>query len=96
MSANVVDDISTSITCKTTWRTELKQWLLKNSKNPTVQVINDDTDIIEERIITSVQTFDIILLIEKLRGAPVDLSLTKPRTFHTIDGIGAAFFPEGD
>lgn len=72
----------------------LRQWLLKNSKIQPLHSIADDTNIIEERIITSVQTFDLINFIERISGESIDLSLAKPGTFHSINAICATYFKE--
>jgi len=73
---------------------QLKTWLLQNCKKQGVSDITYDTNIIEERIITSVQTFDLITFIERLVGEQIDLSEAKPGTFHTIGSICKAFFPQ--
>ena len=73
-------------------RQKLREWLVKNSKVQPLETVADDTNIIEERIITSVQTFDLITFIERIRGESIDLSLAKPGTFHSIDAICSVFF----
>jgi hypothetical protein len=66
--------------------------VVKNSKVQPVPSVSDDTNIIEERIITSVQTFDLINFIERIKGETIDLSMAKPGTFHSIDSICETFF----
>ena len=73
-------------------RLKLREWVVKNSKVQPLETVADDTNIIEERIITSVQTFDLINFIERLTGEAIDLSLAKPGTFNTINAICATFF----
>jgi acyl carrier protein len=73
-------------------REKLKDWLIQNSKVPDLKTVADNTKIIEERIITSMQTFDLITFIERLRGESIDLSDAKPGTFDSIDTIFATFF----
>lgn len=73
-------------------RDQLRKWLAKHSKAQLLADVADDTDIIEERIITSVQTFDLITFIERLKGEAIDLALAKPGSFHSINAICATFF----
>jgi acyl carrier protein len=72
-------------------RDQLRVWLQKNSKKQSAVDIADDTNIIDERIITSVQTFDLITFIERITGENIDLSMAKPGSFHTINAMCATF-----
>lgn len=75
-----------------TVRDELKAWVLKNSKKISVDELKDETPLLESRIISSLQIMDLILTIEKLRGAPFDIRAIKPGAFQSIDAIYRSFF----
>ena len=70
----------------------LKQWVAKSSGKVSADQLEDDTPIIEQRYITSLQVMDLILQIEKMTGKPVDVEQLKPGTFKTINTIYANFF----
>jgi acyl carrier protein len=71
----------------------LRQWVSKKSK---VQVddLRDDTPLIEQRILTSLQVMDLILHLERLGARPVELSRLKPGAFTNINSIWVHFFAE--
>ena len=53
---------------------QLRDWVVANSK--TAASVEDDTPIIEQRVITSMQVMDFILFIERLRDQPIDATKT--------------------
>lgn len=64
----------------------LRKWLLE--ANPEVSGIADDEDIIDSRILSSLQFVEFILHIEQVRGAPIDfdqLDIDSVRTLRDID-----------
>jgi acyl carrier protein len=73
-------------------KTALKQWVAKMSGKISADELDDDTPIIEQRYITSLQVMDLILQIEKMTGRPVDVEQLKPGTFKNIGTIYANFF----
>lgn len=70
----------------------LKQWIAKKSKDCDIDAISDDTAILEQRIITSMQIMDLILYLENLSGQAVNIDQVQPGVFSCINSIYNAFF----
>ena len=70
----------------------LRSWL--SQKNPTVPVetIGDDTPLIEQRLLTSIQVMDLALFLEDLRGEPLDMTRLRKGGFSSINAIWSTFF----
>lgn len=75
-------------------RQSLREWVLKKNDTLNAADLTDDLPIIERRIITSLQTMDLILFIEELSGAGIDVEAIKPGAFRNIDTICKNFFSE--
>ena len=69
----------------------LRDWIVKTNKNISTEDLEDDTPIIEQRIITSLQTIDLILFLEQLTGNAIDVAKLKVGVFRTIDIICETF-----
>ncbi|MCZ6813946.1 MAG: hypothetical protein O7F14_07815 [Alphaproteobacteria bacterium] len=69
---------------------QLRDWVVGKSK--TAESVADDTPIIEQRVITSMQVMDLILFIEKLRGRPIDAAKLQKGVFRDINTIYGNFF----
>lgn len=80
------------MTAKSTYiRTALRTWIARTAGvEPTA--IADDTPIFGARLLKSLHLMDLILLIEDLRGAPVDPEALRPGGFRDLDTICAGFF----
>ena len=72
----------------------LREWVIKKNSKVTREEIQDDTPILEKRIISSVQIMDLILYLEYLRGQPIDVQNIQPGVFSNISTIFQAFFTE--
>lgn len=70
----------------------LRDWIAKASKKPSPMPIGDDTPIIEQRIITSLQVMDLLLYIEELTNQPLDAADLKPGSLKDINTIYRNFF----
>lgn len=66
---------------------ELHAWIVKNSVRIKPEELCNDTDIIRERIINSLQIIDLLLFVERLSGAAVEVEQLKPGAFKNIDTI---------
>lgn len=75
-------------------RDALRSWIAEHSRRTLSTPLGDDTPLIEHGILTSVQVMDVILLIERLRKFPVDISELKPGSFRDLNSIMSTFFPE--
>lgn len=73
----------------------LRKWIIEKNGKIQSKDLKDDTPIIEQRIISSLQIMDLILFLEKLRGDAIDVENLKPGVFRTIDIIYNNFFKGG-
>jgi acyl carrier protein len=73
-------------------RQDLREWISQKSGKMRPEDISDDTPIIEQRIIKSLQIPDLILYIEEHTGRPIDVEQLKPGVFRNIDTIYRNFF----
>jgi hypothetical protein len=74
----------------------LREWIAAASKKADKPPIKDDTAIIEQRIITSLQVMDLLLYIEQLTGEPLDAADLKPGSLKDINTIYRNFFGGGN
>ncbi len=74
-----------------TIKTRLKDWVAAKSGKIGASEIEDDTPIMERRILSSPQIMDFILFLEDLTGHPVDVQNLKPGSFRDINSIVKAF-----
>ena len=74
-----------------TFRETLRQWIVEKSGKVSLEVLTDNTPLLGERIITSVQILDLILLLERLTGKPIDAEIIKPGVFKDVATIVANF-----
>ena len=65
----------------------LRDWVVKTSRKISAEDLDDNTPIIEQRIITSLQTMDLILFLEQLTGNAMDVEKLKVGVFRTINVI---------
>jgi len=72
------------------FRAALRGWILEHGQIAPAE-LHDDTPLIERRVVTSVQVMDLILFLEELRGATIDVESLKPGAFRSIDVIVAGF-----
>ena len=75
-------------------KSAIRKWVLEKNGKIQSKDLRDDTPIIEQRIISSLQIMDLILFLEKLREEAIDVENLKPGVFRTIDIIYNNFFKE--
>lgn len=73
-------------------KSQLRDWISSASKKADKVSITDDTPIIEQRIITSLQVMDLILYIEQLTDASINVEDLKPGVFRDVNTIYKNFF----
>jgi acyl carrier protein len=73
-------------------RRQLRDWILKRSKNPPKGAFTDATAILEEGILSSLDVVEFVLYIESLRGDEVDTDAIEPEAFTSIDTLYTTFF----
>jgi acyl carrier protein len=75
-------------------RTKLRSWILKHAKTPPGDGFSDQTKILEEGILSSLDIVEFVLFIESLRGEDIDVDDIDPQVFTSIDTLHAAFFAQ--
>jgi acyl carrier protein len=72
--------------------TRLRQWLVEKNSELAAHDLDDDTPIVEQRILSSLQVASLLLYIEQLRGAPIDIESLQPGAFRSLATIYQHFF----
>jgi hypothetical protein len=72
-------------------RGALRQFVLDRNPGLTPQALGDDTPLLTERLVTSLHLVDMLLLLESMRRAPIDVRRMSPSSFRTIDSIVTTF-----
>ena len=75
-------------------RQALRDWVLKTSGKIKPDELTDETPIIEQRIISSLQIMDLILFLEQQTDHSIDVTQLKPGVFRNISVIYRNFFQE--
>jgi acyl carrier protein len=84
MSTTTLNEVET--------RQRLRDWISANARRSVPGGLRDDTPILEQRVITSLQVMELILFVEKSGGRPVDITSLKPSSFRSIEDIHRTFF----
>jgi acyl carrier protein len=71
-------------------RAVVRRWLAANARCATP--IEDDTPILDLRIIDSLKVLELVLLVEELTGRPVTVAQLVPSSFRDVDSICTTFF----
>jgi acyl carrier protein len=75
-------------------KAKLRNWVQEQTKATPTPTVDDDTPIIEHRIISSLQVMDLILYIEQLRGRSIDVQNLTPGVFRDVNTIFDTFLRE--
>ncbi len=75
-------------------RRALRDWVIRTNGKIEPEELDDETPIIEQRIVSSLQIMDLILFLEKLSGKPIEVEKLKPGVFRNIGVIHRNFFEE--
>lgn len=73
-------------------RAELRGWILDRANAHDRKDFNDQSDVLEEGLLSSLDVVELILFIESLRGDEVDIDLLEPEAFTCVDSIFLSFF----
>ncbi|GAA0449825.1 MULTISPECIES: hypothetical protein [Streptomyces] len=71
-----------------TW-TDVRDWILE--RNPDMTDLAPETDIIDSRIVDSLQFVELVLYIEDLRGTALDADAVSLDSFRTLKDIEQNF-----
>jgi len=72
----------------------LRAWIVSNGHRVDSSTLADDTPLLEQRILTSLQLAELLLFLEELRERPVDLEGITGSSFRDLRSMVAAFLPE--
>lgn len=72
-------------------RAALRSWVLDKAKNLDGRVLTDETPLFEERYLRSLHLPELLLLIERLRGEPIEVDDLRPGDFRDIDTLVLRF-----
>jgi acyl carrier protein len=75
-------------------RAKLRSWIAKHTKATGKSAFTDDTHILEEGILSSLDIVEFVLYIESLRGEDVDTDDIEPQVFTSINTLYTAFFAQ--
>jgi len=73
-------------------RSSLKRWILDHTKAQLKGDLLDDTPILEQGILSSLDIVEFVLYIESLRGEEVDTDSIEPEVFTSVDTLWDGFF----
>lgn len=74
-------------------RRNLRRWILDHAKNPPIKgELTDDTPVLEQGILSSLDVVEFVLYIESLRGDELDAEAIEPDSFRSVDTMWTAFF----
>lgn len=82
------------MTTTPTKKDRLRAWILEHGKRIDAAELRDDTPLLERRILTSLQLADLLLFLEELRGAPVELEGLTGAAFRDLESLVTTFLPE--
>lgn len=72
-------------------REALRAWVASKAKSGDARQIDDTTRLFADRHLTSLHVPELLLLIERLRGEPVDATVLGPGDFQDINTIVRRF-----
>ncbi len=70
---------------------ELRTWILERAQASSDQSLKNDTPVLEEGLLSSLDIVELILFIESLKGGEVDVEDIDPESFRDINTIYEAF-----
>ena len=74
-------------------RKQLREWIHGRAKD-TPYHLADDTKILDDGILSSLDIVEFVLFIENLRGTEVDVDALQPESFRDVDSIFTSFFAD--
>lgn len=77
-------------------RRSLREWLSRASKGTPPPEVRDDTLLMEQRVISSLQLAELLLYLEQLRGRPIEIEDLTPAAFRSVDALWKHFFGGAD
>jgi acyl carrier protein len=75
-------------------RQTLREWVLRKARGVAPEHVTGETLLLEQRLITSLHIAELIMLVERLSGASVNVRELTPKDFESINAICARFFSD--
>jgi acyl carrier protein len=72
-------------------KARLRAWIVANGQRISDAELTDDTPLLERRILSSLQLAELLLFLEELRGAPVELDGLTGASFRDLGSMSQAF-----
>jgi acyl carrier protein len=72
-------------------RRQLRDWIVDRAKEKP-DALSDDTPIMENGILSSLDVVELILFIERIRGDEVDTDALEPESIRDVNAIYQTFF----
>lgn len=91
MSSELISAPAARLAAVTDVRAELRAWILAKSPDLAPDQLTDQTPLFEGRILRSVHLPELILLLERLSGAQIDLEDLTAGEFRDVDALVANF-----
>ncbi len=76
-------------------RDNLRSWVLTKAADRDTSAVDDRTPLFEERYLRSVHLPELLLLLERLSGTPIDVEDLNPADFRDIDSMVLRFCKAG-
>ena len=73
------------------FRRELRAWVREKAAGRGAEAVTDHTPLFARRCLRSAHLPELLLLLERLRGAPIDLDRLAPGDFRDIDTMVRLF-----
>jgi acyl carrier protein len=74
-------------------RQQLREWIYTRAKDKPYH-LSDDTKILDDGVLSSLDIVEFVLFIENLRGTEVDVDALQPESFRDVDAIFTSFFAD--
>lgn len=72
-------------------RSAVRDWVLTKARNLRPEDLSDRTPLFEVRYLRSIHVPELLQLLERLRGSPIDLAALQPEDLRDIDAIARRF-----
>jgi acyl carrier protein len=73
-------------------KSQLREWIVNRAKTPPGPGFDDQTPILDEGILSSLDVVEFVLFIESLRGDDIDLDDIEPEAFTSVETLYDTFF----
>jgi hypothetical protein len=75
-------------------KARLRAWVLEHGRRIDGVELTNETPLLEKRILSSLQIADLLLFLEELRGAPVELEGLSGASFRDLASMARNFLAE--